>query len=202
METNPFCRRLLQARQTRQLTQEQLASQVGISISSLTQIESGAESPTLDTAAKLADALRVSLDYLAGAKAAPVNPWIELRLMPGKGRGTIAIQPIAQGTVIERAPAASFPASERATVDQTLLGDYYFVPPAEYRPDHKFVEGHFVLGLSSISNHAEDHNARMIWTKDECGVWGELTAIRDIAEGEEVTIFYTNIDEYPVEQFV
>jgi len=202
METNPFCRRLLQAREARALSQEQLATQAGIPTSSLIQIESGAESPNLDVAIKLARALNVSLDTLTGTTTSSANPWIVLKPIAGKGRGTVAIQPIPKGTLIERAPAATFPAAEREIVDKTLLGDYYFVPPADYRPDHKFVEGHLVLGLCSISNHTQDPNARMIWTEDECGTWGELTATRDIAEGEEVTIFYTNIDEYPFGDFV
>jgi transcriptional regulator with XRE-family HTH domain len=50
-------------------SQQKLAEKAGLSINAVTKIEQGlAESPTLKTLVKLADALGVSLDELAGRK--------------------------------------------------------------------------------------------------------------------------------------
>ncbi|MGK7954302.1 MAG: hypothetical protein AB4063_03415 [Crocosphaera sp.] len=36
----------------------------------------------------------------------------------------------------------------------------------------------------------------MEWVENEVGLWSHLIAQKDIEVGEEVTLFYTNIDEY------
>ncbi len=117
--------------------------------------------------------------------------WIE-----GKGRGVIAGQFFAQGTVIERAPAIEFPASERTTIDRTALFSHYFVDPAQYGKGQN-VDGFIALGLSSLCNHAEQPGARVIWRRDPLGLWAELTALCDLDAGQEVTVYYTNIEDYP-----
>jgi len=40
------------------------------------------------------------------------------------------------------------------------------------------------------------------WQVDDVGLWAELAALRDIADGEEITLFYTNIAEYAAEDFL
>jgi len=50
-------------------TQQKLAEQTGLSFNTITKIEQGiGDSPTLKTLIKLADALGVSIDELAGRK--------------------------------------------------------------------------------------------------------------------------------------
>ena len=51
-------------REHRGLTQDQLASTVGISKPYLSQLENGVRTPSVDTARALADALRVDIDDL------------------------------------------------------------------------------------------------------------------------------------------
>lgn len=126
---------------------------------------------------------------------------MEVQMIPGKGRGTIATEAIAQGTVIEIAAVGAFPAEQRETIDQTAIFEYYFVRPPEYGQG-KYVPGYVVFGMSSLSNHTEHPNARVEWVEDEVGLWAHLVAIKDIARGEEVTVFYTNIDEYDTSEFV
>jgi transcriptional regulator with XRE-family HTH domain len=54
-------------RKKHKVSQEELARQAGITYSTLIKIESGANSnPTMKTMGKIADALGVSLDELAG----------------------------------------------------------------------------------------------------------------------------------------
>jgi transcriptional regulator with XRE-family HTH domain len=57
------------ARIRHRLTQVQLADRIGISKTSLSQIESGeTPNPRMSTLIALADALQVTMDYLAGRK--------------------------------------------------------------------------------------------------------------------------------------
>lgn len=53
-----------------------------------------------------------------------------------------------------------------------------------------------MFGLASFCNHAEKPNARVEWVENEVGLWSHLIAQKDIEVNEEVTLFYTNIDEY------
>jgi transcriptional regulator with XRE-family HTH domain len=56
-------------RKKQKISQEELAKQAGITYSTLIKIESGAnDNPTIKTMKKIADALDVSLDELAGRK--------------------------------------------------------------------------------------------------------------------------------------
>lgn len=56
-------------RKKRKISQEELAKQAGITYSTLIKIESGAnDNPTMKTMKKIANALDVSLDELAGSK--------------------------------------------------------------------------------------------------------------------------------------
>lgn len=127
-----------------------------------------------------------------GQHSAPLYvDWID-----GKGRGVIAGRFFAQGTTIEQAPAIEFPAAERATIDGTALFSHYFVNPAQYSKGEN-IDGYIALGLSSLCNHAEKPGARVTWRRDSLGLWADLVALRDLAAGQEVTVYYTNIEEYP-----
>lgn len=56
-------------RKKHKISQEELASQAGVTYSTLIKIESGAnDNPTIKTVKKIADALNVSLDELIGRK--------------------------------------------------------------------------------------------------------------------------------------
>jgi hypothetical protein len=127
---------------------------------------------------------------------------LEIKLIAEKGRGAVATQSIQKGILIEKAPVASFPPDQREVIQDTEIGPYYFVRPTEYDSEDSKVKGYIVFGLSSFCNHSEQPNAKIEWCKDRIGLWAKLTALQDIQAGEEVTIFYTNIDEYPTEEFV
>jgi len=61
-----FARRLTTLRKERKIAQNELAKMVGIHPNVLGRYEREEATPSIDTAVKLADALGVSLDYLAG----------------------------------------------------------------------------------------------------------------------------------------
>ena len=63
--------RLAELRRRAQLTQEGLARAAGVGTDAVRKWERGKRTPSFDMAAKLADALGVSLDELAGRETSP-----------------------------------------------------------------------------------------------------------------------------------
>ena len=61
-----FSKRLSELRKSQNLSQSELAKQVGIHGNVMGRYERDEAKPSIDIATKLADALEVSLDYLAG----------------------------------------------------------------------------------------------------------------------------------------
>lgn len=61
-----FSERLRAKRKQAKLTQEQMAAQLGITRAAYTMYETDKTQPTLETAAKIAEILESSLDYLTG----------------------------------------------------------------------------------------------------------------------------------------
>lgn len=74
-----FPQRLAALRKERGLTQQALASEIGVHVIQVRRYESGASQPTLDVIRKLAVALRVSADVLIFGEE-PRGPDDELRL--------------------------------------------------------------------------------------------------------------------------
>ncbi len=112
----------------------------------------------------------------------PIKPsqLIELRNVPGKGRGVFATQNISKGDEIERVPVLVMPAQDALHDDiSDLLSNYVF----EWGEDTVGL----ALGFGSMYNHSYTANARY----DDVGKQTKLyKAVRDIAKGEEITINY------------
>ena len=130
-----------------------------------------------------------------------------LARIAGKGRGLLARGPIGAGMVIERAPAVRLSAVERRQVDRTALFPYCFADPDGFAASaaEEAADGHdglFAFGSLTFCNHSANPNAAVRWQVDDVGLWAELAALRDIADGEEITLFYTNIAEYAAEDFL
>jgi transcriptional regulator with XRE-family HTH domain len=64
-------KRFKQLREANGLSQSQLARAAGVPVTSLQQWEQGRRTPLLDAAARVAEALDVSLDELAGIGSPP-----------------------------------------------------------------------------------------------------------------------------------
>lgn len=79
MDINLFTQRLKEAREKEGLSLKDLQARVGISLSALNNYVAGRTLPPLDVAARLAEELHVSLDWLSGmnsnpeSKAAPIS---------------------------------------------------------------------------------------------------------------------------------
>ena len=82
--------RLRALRQRRELTLADLSEQTGISVSTLSRLESGARKPALDLLMRLAGVYRVSLDDLVGAPQI-ADPRIRPRPFYRNGRAIIAL---------------------------------------------------------------------------------------------------------------
>jgi len=137
-----------------------------------------------------------------GGSHARAAGMFRLAKIAGKGRGLLAARPIGAGTLIERAPAVRLSAADRAVLDRTALFPYYFADPAAYGQNGGGPHDALIaFGALTFCNHAANPNAAVLWKSDPLGLWAELTALRDIAEGQEITLFYTNIGEYADEDF-
>lgn len=120
---------------------------------------------------------------------------VRLALLPDKGRGLVAVRPLAAGTCLERAPALRLSAADRRLLDETAFFAYYFADPRQFAG----ADSHDALvafGILTFCNHAERPNATVRWEEDETGLWAVLEAAADIAAGQEITLFYTNIAQY------
>jgi len=204
-----FHKKLKQLRQMRNMSQKDLAMITAISATEIAQLEANENViPTFLQVQQLAQSLGTNINYFVdthhGYKHSRLCSTMLLNIcnIPFKGHGVIAMQSIPVGTVIEIAPVRSFPAKDRPIVDQTEIFEYYFVKSSNYRPN-KEVEGYLVFGLSTFCNHSEAPNTQIEWHEDELGDWAHLIAIQDITAGEEVTLYYTNVNEYPnVDKFL
>jgi hypothetical protein len=101
---------------------------------------------------------------------------------PGKGRGVFAQRKISRGEPIEEAPVVVVPQPQIEHLDQTVLGDYYFV----WGPDEEHAA--LALGLCSLCNHSYQANAVFRLKSEQLAI--EFVAARDIEIGEEITINY------------
>jgi len=117
-----------------------------------------------------------------------------LAIIEGKGRGLLASQAIASGTIIERAPAVRLPASDRDLIERSRLFPYIFADPASFGSGQHDIL--LAFGHLTFCNHAEQPNATVRWEEDAVGPWARLEAVRDILAGSEISLFYTNISEY------
>jgi transcriptional regulator with XRE-family HTH domain len=77
--------RLQQLRHAKGLSQTQLAAAAGVPVGSLRNWEQGHRTPLLDAAARLAKALGISLDVLAGLEESEAEPPAE---KPATKKGT------------------------------------------------------------------------------------------------------------------
>jgi uncharacterized protein len=121
---------------------------------------------------------------------------LEIRILPGKGRAVVASTFIKKGAIIESAPAWHFSAKEREVIKRTGVFEVCFERVDEYHSGD-LCSGYIVFGLSSLCNHSKEPNSYVEWVNKETGIWANLISLRNIEAGEEITLYYTNIDEYP-----
>lgn len=106
---------------------------------------------------------------------------IEVKRLPGKGRGVFARQDIPQGTVIETAPVLVAPEGD---MEATALAGHCFL----------WSRGQVAipLGYGALYNHSYNPNAEY---SDKAPLTKIYRALRDISAGEEITINYNGSPE-------
>jgi hypothetical protein len=109
-------------------------------------------------------------------------PRLEIRDVPGKGRGVFALEPIPEGTVIEDCPVIVIAEDELQLLGATILSNYFF----RWGPCED--EAAVALGWGSLYNHAHEPNAVYV-RKYEARLLS-FVSLRDIAAGEEITVNY------------
>jgi uncharacterized protein len=107
---------------------------------------------------------------------------IEVRQAPGKDRGVFARRAIRAEELIERAPVLVISPEHSVLLDQTILGHYC------YKWGKEEGDTALALGYGSLYNHSYQPNARFVRRYEERTI--DYFAIRDIDEGEEISINY------------
>ena len=64
-----------------------------------------------------------------------ILPVVEIKSSPKRGRGVFATENIKKGTVLEISPVIVLNASERKTVEKTILFDYIFKSKNQFMDD-------------------------------------------------------------------
>ncbi|WP_300074424.1 SET domain-containing protein-lysine N-methyltransferase [uncultured Ruegeria sp.] len=117
-----------------------------------------------------------------------------VKLTDNKGKGVFATTSISKGQIIETSMAVELPDSDKETLDETIIWDYYFdTSPCEFGLKEK---AYILLGYASLCNHSSVPNAAIVWSTGVLGVRGDLVSLKQIAAGEEISIWYTNVNEY------
>lgn len=110
---------------------------------------------------------------------------IEVKRIPGKGRGVFARTFIPEGTVFERTPVLVIPTDEIVDGgDNPVLADYVF--------DWGRGTVALALGFGSLYNHSYRPNARY---DDEGQLTKIFTALHDISPGDEITVNYNGHED-------
>ena len=112
---------------------------------------------------------------------------LDIRAIPGKGRGVFARESIPAGALIEEAPVIVLSVADVARMKQTHLDHYLFYWDVE-NPEAQPPVCAVALGYLSLVNHATPANADFFPQHDALVI--QLRATRAIAAGEEITIDY------------
>ena len=137
---------------------------------------------------------RAAAERAAAERAALLLPRLAVLDAGGKkGRGVFALELIAKGRVVERAPVLVFPSAEwDAHARHTLLSHYCFrwPPRSAPEPGEDVDKGAFALalGFGSLFNHSARPNVG--WVRRASDGVIEFVALDDIEVGRELLISY------------
>ncbi len=121
----------------------------------------------------------------------PARSPLEVRAVPGKGRGVFARQAYAVGEVIDVAPVILLHHAEKATYERLGLDQYLFEWDDPAAPPVDGGAFALCLGVASLLNHAEPANTDWTCVHGELAI--ELVATAPIAVGDELTIDYGEV---------
>lgn len=116
---------------------------------------------------------------------------ITIRDFGERGRGVVALEPLPQGSLIERSPVLIIPDTDRRSCDDTIIFTYVFMWEKNTREEDLYRhEGRaaIALGYTSLLSHSPNPNCTFVRHIDELYI--DVLAARNIAAGEELTIDY------------
>jgi hypothetical protein len=120
----------------------------------------------------------------ASAEANLGAPPIEVRLVPGMGRGVFATAAIGAGAVLGLFHTIRLPPEEVRAAAGGVLSSFWFEDDADG-------SAYVVLGFIELLNHsARAPNLERRWFATAAGPVVELYALRAIAPGEQLKIDY------------
>ena len=126
-----------------------------------------------------------------------MNEFIKVRyISKGKGKGAFAKKDIKKKTIIDIANVILISNKDYKKIEKTVLFDYIYVWKD---PEQKAeFENAITLSISQFINHSYEPNIRYLYDYKEKAI--EFSAIRDIKEGEELTVNYNGLvnDKSPI----
>lgn len=126
-----------------------------------------------------------------------MNEYIEVKFISEKkGKGAFAKKRIERGTLIEIAHVIPIPNKDYKKIRKTRLYDYCYIwEDPKHLPEFKNA---ITLSVSQFINHSYEPNVKYLYDYKRKAI--EFSAIRDISEGEELTVNYNGLvdDRSPV----
>ncbi len=106
--------------------------------------------------------------------------YVQVRDVPGKGRGVFALKDFRKGEILEQCHVLIFNRTETQQILETMLEHYAF--------DWQGGKSALVLGNGMIYNHSYTPNAKL--QHDFAGKYSEIVAVAPIKQGAEILINY------------
>jgi len=113
----------------------------------------------------------------------------------GKGRGVVTLDSISPASSVMCDAVDRYTGQEAELLRGRELYYHLFVDPDHYQK-HRQIDLLWAIGPISIINHSNSPNCEVLWRKSGGFEWVVLQSLRAIEPCEELTIFYTNIEEY------
>jgi SET domain-containing protein len=112
---------------------------------------------------------------------------LAVAVLPGKGRGVVALRAWRAGELVERAPVIVAPTADVERLNTTAFGRYYYEWGAS--DDQAAI----ALGFGSLYNHSYEPNLAYEFREELQCI--DYIALRAIEAREELTINYNNLGE-------
>ena len=119
-----------------------------------------------------------------------MNDLLEVKFVSQmKGKGLFAKKNIEKDTIIDIAHVIPIPNKDYKKIRKTVLYNYCYIwEDPEHMPAFKNA---ITLSVSQFINHSYEPNLKYLYDYENKAI--EFSAIRDISEGEELTVNYNGL---------
>ena len=121
-----------------------------------------------------------------------LHEYIDVKtISDNKGRGAFAKIQIEKGTIVDVANVVPISNKEYKEVSKTILYNYCYIwEDPKHIPEYKNA---ITLSISQFINHSFQPNLKYLYDYKNKSI--EFSAIRDISQGEELTVNYNGLVE-------